>query len=110
MARTFALMVAEAMAEVPMISATEAHRRMQQEPRTLVIDVRDAADIASTGIIPGAAHISLGSLTYRADHEVPQEARDPRLHDPSRPIITVCERGPVGALGGKSSRTWASRT
>jgi rhodanese-related sulfurtransferase len=94
-------MVAEAMADVPVISAGEAHRRMQQDPNTLFIDVRDAADIPATGIIPGAANISLGSLTYRADNEVPEEARDSRLSDRSRPIITVCERGPVGALGGK---------
>ena len=74
---------------------------MQQAPNTLFIDVRDAADIPATGIIPSAANISLGSLTYRADNEVPEEARDPRLSDRSRPIITVCERGPMGALGGK---------
>jgi rhodanese-related sulfurtransferase len=94
-------MVAEAIADVPVISPGEAHRRMQQDPNTLLIDVRDAADIPATGIIPSAANISLGSLTYRADNEVPEEARDPRLSDRSRPIITACERGPMGALGGK---------
>lgn len=101
MARTFKQMVAEAMADVPVISAVEAHRRKQQDPNTLFIDVRDAADLAATGIIPGAANISLGSLAYRADNEVPEGARDPRLRDRSLPIITTCERGPVGALGGK---------
>ena len=45
MAKTFNQMVAEAMAEVPIINPAEAHQRMQQEPRTLVIDPRDAADI-----------------------------------------------------------------
>jgi rhodanese-related sulfurtransferase len=89
------------MTTVPVIGPAEANRRMQQDPNTLFIDVRDAADIPATGIIPGAANISLGSLTYRADNEVPEEARDSRLSDRSRPIITVCERGPVGALGGK---------
>lgn len=68
MARTFRQMVAEAMADIPVISAVEAHRRMQQDPNTLFIDVRDAADLRGTGIIPGAANISLGSLTYRADN------------------------------------------
>ena len=101
MARTFGQMVAEAMTAVPVISPAEANRRMQKDPNTLFVDVRDAADIPATGIIPGAANISLGSLTYRADNEVPEEARDSRLTDRSRPIVTVCERGPMGALGAK---------
>jgi rhodanese-related sulfurtransferase len=95
-------MAAEALAEVPTITPAEAQRRMQQDPNTLVVDVRDAADIAATGTtIPGAINVSLGSLTYKADNEVPEDWRDPRLQDRSRPIITTCILGPMGALGGK---------
>ncbi len=101
MARTFNRMVAEAMADVPVISPAEAHRRMQQDPRTLVIDPRDAADIPVTGIIPGAVNISYGALTYKADDEVPPAWREPELQDRSRPIIAACEVGPLGALAGK---------
>ncbi len=102
MAKTFSQMVAEAMAEVPAITAEEAHRRMEEDPRTLVIDPRDAADIPlTTGIIPGAMNISYGALTYMADNEVPQEWRAPELADRSRPIITACESGELGALAGK---------
>jgi rhodanese-related sulfurtransferase len=90
------------MAEVPVISPEEAHRRMEEDPRTLVIDPRDAAEIPlTTGIIPGAMNISYGALTYMADNEVPQEWREPELQDRSRPIITTCEVGPLGALAGK---------
>jgi rhodanese-related sulfurtransferase len=102
MAKTFNQMVAEAMAEVPVISAEEAHRRMEEDPNTLVIDPRDAAEIpVTTGIIPGAMNISYGALTYMADNQVPQEWREPELADRSRPIITACEVGPLGALAGK---------
>ena len=101
MAKTFNQMVTEAMAEVPVISPAEAHQRMQEDPRTLVIDPRDAADIPSTGIIPGAMNISYGSLNWRADNELPQEWREPELEDRSRPIITACESGELGALAGK---------
>lgn len=52
MATTFMQMAEEARAVVPVISAAEAHQRLQQNPTTLVIDVRDAADIAATGTIP----------------------------------------------------------
>ena len=101
MPKTFNQMVAEAMAEVPVISPEEAQRRMQQDPRTLVIDPRDAADIPVTGIIPGAMNISYGALTYKADNELPPEWREPELQDRSRPIITACQIGPLGALAGK---------
>jgi rhodanese-related sulfurtransferase len=101
MAKTFNQMVAEAMAEVPVISPAEAHRQMQEDPRTLVIDPRDAADISVTGIISGAMNISYGALTYKADNELPPEWREPELQDRSRPIITVCESGELGALAGK---------
>jgi rhodanese-related sulfurtransferase len=101
MAKTFNQMVAEALAEVPTVSAAEAREQMQRDPRTLVIDVRDAADIAATGTVPGAINVSLGSLTYKADHEVPEDWREPQIQDRSRPIITTCILGPMGALGGK---------
>ncbi len=57
--------------------------------------------IPVTGIIPGAINIWLGTLTYKADTEVPPEWRDPSLADRSRPIITTCETGEMAALVGK---------
>ena len=101
MAKTFGQMVAEAMAGVPTVTPAEAQKRLQQHSNTLVIDVRDAADIAMTGTIPEAMNISLGSLTYKADDEVPENWRELTLKDRSRPIITTCILGPMGALGGK---------
>ena len=101
MARTFNQMASEAMAEVPVIRPEEAQRQLQRDPNTLVIDVRDAADVAASGIIPGAVNISLGTLTYKACDEVPEDWRDPRLRDRSRPIIVNCELGPMGAIAGK---------
>jgi rhodanese-related sulfurtransferase len=91
MAKTFNQMVTEAMAEVPVVNPAEAHQRIQEDPRTLVIDPRDAADIPATGIIPEAMNISYGALTYKADNELPPEWREPELEDRSRPIITACE-------------------
>ena len=101
MPKTFTQMVAEAMAEVPVISAGEAHHRLKQAPGILVIDPRDAADIPVTSIIPGAMNISYGALTYKADNELPPEWREPELQDRSRPIITACETGELSALAGK---------
>ncbi len=58
---------------MPVIDAAEAHRRVEQDSRTLVIDSRDAADITATGMIAGAMNISYGALTFQADNEVPEE-------------------------------------
>ncbi len=100
-ATTFTQMVTEAMAEVPVISPEEAQQRMEQDPTILVIDPRDAADIPVTGIIPRVMNLSYGSLTYRADNELPPEWREPELQDRSRPIITACQSGELGSLAGK---------
>jgi rhodanese-related sulfurtransferase len=94
-------MVAEAREQVLSIKPAEAREHILQDPKTLVIDVRDAADIPSTGIIPGAVNISLGTLTYKADNEVPQAWRDSRIQDRMRPIITTCETGEMAAIAGK---------
>ncbi len=99
--RTFGNMAAEALAVVPVIAPAQAQSLLQSDPNTLVIDVRDAADINQTGTVPGAVNLSYGALTYLADNQVPETWRDPRLADRKRPIITTCILGPLGALGGK---------
>jgi len=101
MAKTFMQMAQEAMAEVRGISAVEAQRRMKENPATLVVDVRDAADTVQTGLIPGALNVSLGMLPVRADRELPQEWRAAELQDRTRLIITTCALGPNGARGAR---------
>jgi len=101
MPKTFGQMVSEAMAAAPGLKPAEVQRRIKQDSNILVLDVRDAADITATAKIPGAVNISYGALTYKADREVPPEWRDQRVQDRSRPIITNCTLGPLGALGAK---------
>lgn len=102
MAKTFMQMATEAQAAVPSVRPLEARRRMQEESNTILIDVRDAEEIRATGMIPGAIAVSAGSLLYKADQEVPEEWRDSRLQDHSRPIITHCALGPLGAISAKT--------
>jgi rhodanese-related sulfurtransferase len=99
--KTFNQMAAEAFASVPIVKPEELHLWMQQEPKPLIINVQDAVDFALTGSIPGSVNISLGSLTYKADHKLPEEWRDTRLNDRAMLIVTTCAMGPLGALGGK---------
>ena len=95
-------MVSDAQQSVPSVSVEEARRRIDEDPNTLVIDVRDESSIRASGMIPGAAAISAGSLLYKADNEVPEEWRDPRLADGSRPIIAQCDLGPLSAIAAKN--------
>ena len=99
MAMSFGQMVNEARAHVPGITPEEARRRVQANPETLLIDVQDAGDVAACGIIPGAVPVSLGMLAIRADQELPEQYRDPRLQDRSRPVIVTCGAGGQAALG-----------
>ncbi len=101
MAMSFMQIAEEAMAQVEGISAAEVQQRMKQEPNALLVDVRDAADIPSTGLAAGGLNISLGMLPVRADLELPEDWREPRLQDRSLPVITACQLGPNGAIGAK---------
>lgn len=94
MEKSFSERVAEAKAEVPAISPQAARERKEQGSNILFIDPRNAADIsASTGIIPGALNLPLGKLNESADADLPGE-----LASRSRPIVTACQAGPMGAL------------
>lgn len=94
MEKSFADRVAEAKAAVPAISAEAAKERKESEPNTLFVDPRDAAGISSsTGIIPGALNVPLSKLNESADGDLPEE-----LASRSRPVITACQAGPMGAL------------
>ncbi len=102
MAKTFMQMASEAIAEVPAVSPQEARQRLQDDPNTLLIDVRDLDNIRETAMAEGAIAISNGSLPLRADHEVPEFLRDTRLQDRARPVITICGMGPMSAIGAKT--------
>jgi rhodanese-related sulfurtransferase len=101
MAMSFIQMAEGAMAEVDGISAEQAQQRLKEDSNALLIDVRDAADIPSTGVPAGGTNISLGMLPIRADRELPEEWIDTRLQDRSCQIITTCFAGMMSAIGAK---------
>jgi rhodanese-related sulfurtransferase len=99
MAMSFIQMAEEAMAEVDGISAEQVQQRLKEDSTALLIDVRDAVDVPSTGVPAGGANISLGMLPIRADRELPEEWLDSRLQDRSCQIITTCFAGMMSAMG-----------
>ena len=101
MAKTFMQMVQEAKAEVPGVSPVDAQRRLREDPNALLLEVRDEVNIPVADKAPNMINVSLGTLPIRADLEVPEQARDARLQDRSRQIITTCALGNLAALGAR---------
>lgn len=90
-------LMAAANASVPKITIEEARRLMADG--ALVIDVRDAPEVAASGKIKGAVNISRGMLEFRADAQTPYHNAELRT---DRPVILYCASGGRSALGGKA--------
>jgi rhodanese-related sulfurtransferase len=63
-------MLAEANAAVPRLDPAEVRNRMNRGD-VLIVDVRDALELASGGKLKGAVHVPRGMLEFRADPESP---------------------------------------
>lgn len=102
MAKTFNQMVSEAQSEVPGASPREVQQRMQQNPKMLLIDVREPDELATTGAAPGAINVPLGVLPIKADQELAETLRDPRLQDRDQEVVVTCGAGGQSSLGAKT--------
>ena len=91
-------MLAEANALVPRLDPAEVRNRMSRGD-VLIVDVRDAPELASGGKLKGAVHVSRGMLEFRADPDSP-------YHDPAfqkdRTVLVYCGSGGRAALSGKT--------
>ena len=98
MAKTAKDLVAAANEVVPKISPQQA-QELIAKGNALVIDVRDAPEVAQSGKVAGAVHVTRGMLEFRADPESP-------YHDPSfakdKTVIVYCASGGRAALSGKA--------
>ena len=83
------------------INAQEAARRLKEDRKALIVDVRDADEVRQAGAIPGALNVSLGMLPVRADLQLPEQFRNQDLQDRSRPLITTCALGLNAVRGAK---------
>ena len=91
-------MLAEANAAVPRLNPAEA-RDMIGKGNVLLVDVRDAPELASGGKLKGAVNVSRGMLEFRADPESP-------FHNPAfqndKIVLVYCGSGGRAALSGKT--------
>jgi len=98
MAKSAKELVEAANAVVPRITPAQA-QEMIANGNTLVVDVRDAPEVETSGKVAGAVHIPRGMLEFRADPESP-------YHDQSfakdKAVIVYCASGGRAALGGQA--------
>ena len=106
MASNFSDTVKEAQTGIETLSAAETQAALQADPNTMILDVRDQGDLNLTGIIPGTVNVSMGTLYFKADHNMPTESQDPNLSDKDRPIITTCTLGLVASIAAKTLKDY----
>jgi rhodanese-related sulfurtransferase len=97
MATSVKQMMEAANAAVPRITPTQA-QEMMAKGNTLVIDVRDAPEVETSGKIAGAVHVSRGMLEFRADPETPYHDKN---FDKTKTVIIYCASGGRSALSGR---------
>ena len=91
-------MLAAAEAEVPRISPDDA-KALVGRADVVFLDVREPAEVAASGKVPGALAIPRGLVEFRADPESP-------LHDVgldrAKTVVAYCASGGRSALVGKT--------
>jgi rhodanese-related sulfurtransferase len=97
MANSVKDLLTAANAVVPKITHEEA-RQMMHGGNALVVDVRDATEVQSSGKIKGALNISRGMLEFRADPDSPYFDKS---FEKNRPILVYCASGGRAALTGR---------
>jgi rhodanese-related sulfurtransferase len=90
-------MLAAANAAVPRINAGDL-RKLASGGNVLIVDIRDAPELAAGGKLKGALNVSRGMLEFRADPESP-------YHNPAfrkdKTVVLYCASGGRSALAGK---------
>jgi rhodanese-related sulfurtransferase len=96
--KTVQSMLAEADAVVPRISPDEA-KGLVGRPDVLFLDVREPAEVTTSGKVPGALAVPRGLIEFRADRSLP--AHDAAF-DRAKTVIAYCASGGRSALVGKT--------
>jgi rhodanese-related sulfurtransferase len=96
--KTVQTMLAEAEAAVPRISPEEAKGLLGRSD-VLFLDVREPAEVATSGKVPGALAVPRGLVEFRAD---PTSPLHEAAFDRAKTVVTYCGSGGRAALVGKT--------
>lgn len=97
MAASVKQMLEAANAVVPRLTPSEAGE-MIARGNVLVVDVRDAPEVAQSGKVRGAINVSRGMLEFRADPESPYHDKN---FAKDKTLLIYCASGGRSALSGK---------
>jgi rhodanese-related sulfurtransferase len=93
-------LLAEANASVPRISPQDAAALIGAgNGSVLVVDVRDAPELAASGKVQGAAHVSRGMIEFRADPDCPYHDK---AFSRDKTVLVYCASGGRSALAGRA--------
>ncbi|WP_432559508.1 rhodanese-like domain-containing protein [Granulicoccus sp. GXG6511] len=96
--KSAAALVAEANAVIETISQSESSALLDN-PRILLVDIRDPRELEREGVIPGAFRAPRGMLEFWVDPESPYYK--PALDD-GRKLVLYCGSGWRSALAARS--------
>src|SRR5450631_182096 len=96
--KTVQAMLAEAEAVVPRISPEEA-KGLLGRTDVLFLDVREPAEVAASGKVPGALAVPRGLVEFRAD---PASPLHDSAFDRAKTVVAYCVSGGRSALVGKT--------
>jgi rhodanese-related sulfurtransferase len=97
MATSVKQMMEAANAAVPRITPPQA-QEMIAKGNALIVDVRDGTEVAQSGKVKGAVHVSRGLLEFRADPDAPTHDKN---FSRDKNVILYCGSGGRAALAGK---------
>jgi len=106
MSSNFSDTVKNAQQGIDLLSPAQVDKALADDPNTLILDVRDEGDLGLTGVIRGTENVSMGTLYFKADHDMPAEYQAECLADKSRPIITTCTLGLVASIAAKTLKDY----
>ena len=101
MKKTFSGMVEESREDLDIIDSHALNNMIENKEDMVIIDVNDKEDVDQRGMVEGAINISLGTLYYKADENVPEDFKDQRIQDRNKKVVVTCGLGLCAAIGGK---------
>ncbi|MBI89628.1 MAG: sulfurtransferase [Candidatus Marinimicrobia bacterium] len=101
MKKTFNDFVEESREQLEIINSDKLNNMINEKEDIVIIDVNDKEDVEKRGMIDGAVNISLGTLFYKADENVPEDFKDQRIQNRNQKVVVTCSLGLCAAIGGK---------
>tara|TARA_B100001113_G_C20594313_1_gene398832 strand:+ start:130 stop:522 length:393 start_codon:yes stop_codon:yes gene_type:complete len=101
MEKTFNDYVEESRDELEIVDSDTLNKMIEEKEDMVILDVNDKEDVEQRGMVEGAVNISLGTLYYKADANVPDDFKDQRIQDRNKKVVVTCGLGLCAAIGGK---------